>query len=71
MLDFTHHPVVVTSLSLKLTSTENGMAVAQYMKQHIRRFPKHVLFLNQRIILLMNVLFLIIQCHHHQSYLDA
>ena len=41
------------------------------MNQHIRRFPNHVLFLNQRIILLMNVLFLIIQCHHYQSYLDT
>ena len=41
MLDFTHNPVAVTVRSLKLTSTQSSMAVAQmfqYMKQHERGF---------------------------------
>ena len=74
MLDFTHHQVAVTSRSPKLPSTDNGMAVAQvvpiYKSTHKKVSQVCAVFESEDNIV-DECAIPVIQCHHHQSYLDA
>ena len=65
MLDFTHNPVMVSSSSQKAEAlVEKSIAVAQFMKLQNTTFLKYSpLQLNQKIMLLMIVLFQTIMLH--------
>ena len=81
MLDFTHNPVAVTVRLPKFTSTQSSMAVAQIFPIY-EATQKGVLqacavseskdnIVDECAIPDYTVPSLIIQCHHHQSYLHA